>query len=104
MPAARVSWAECLVIGFLVFGLAGTSGVLLLLVGLVRLIRTDQSSWDVIDPTIVAFAATAAALTGVLAWRRIMATRDARPLWGPWPDSSSGSSRTRGAGFCSTAS
>ena len=61
----RVTWTECLLVGVLLFGLAGTGGVLLLLAGLIRLIRSDEGLWEGLDLTLVAFAATAAALAGV---------------------------------------
>ena len=76
---ARVTWTECLLAGILVFGLAGTGSLLILLAGLVRLIRSDASFLDVLEgtvTTVAAFAATAAALVGVGAWRLIVATTD----------------------------
>ena len=62
MARIRVTWTECLLVGVLLFGLAGTGGVLLLLAGLIRLIRSDEGLWEGLDLTVVAFAATAASL------------------------------------------
>src|SRR5271166_5420122 len=75
----RVSWTECLVVGIVVFGLVGTGGVLLLLAGVVSFIRSDTRFWDAVkgtDPSVVACAATAAAIVGVAAWRAMVATTD----------------------------
>jgi hypothetical protein len=82
MTANRVSWMECLLVGVFVFGIAGTGGVLLMLDGLVRFVRSGESVWDGLDPTVVGFAVMAASLSGVVAWRVIVATKDSPPRRG----------------------
>jgi hypothetical protein len=84
MVATRVSWTECLLTGLLVFGLVGTGGLLLLIMGLVYLIRPDAGTPGTFsfDPSVVAFATVAATLAGAAAWRLIVARSDCPPWRG----------------------
>jgi len=69
MAGARVSWTESLVVGVVVFGLAGTAGTLGLLAALIAYLRTDDGLWGSLDPATVSCAAASASLVGVLTWR-----------------------------------
>lgn len=84
MRGPRVTWTECLLVGLFVFGLGGTSGLLILIAGLVLLIRPGTSASEAFqfDPGVTAFAAASATLAGVLAWRLAVATHGSRPWRG----------------------
>jgi hypothetical protein len=82
MEARRVTWAECLLIGIGVFGVFGALGTVILLDVLINYLRTDTNLWEEIDPRIVACAAVAAAITGTVIWRVVVATTEAAPRRG----------------------
>jgi len=71
MAATGASWRESFLVGVLVFGIAGVGCVLLAMFAVVRLIRSDGNLSDMVDPTVLIFASTAAAVIGVIAWRLI---------------------------------
>jgi hypothetical protein len=63
---------ESLPVGILVFGLIGTSGVLVLLKGVINFLRTDTDFWKELDGRLVVCAAVGAALAGTLCWQTML--------------------------------
>lgn len=83
MSRSRVGWVECLLVGIVVFGMLGTGGTLLGIAGMVLLIRGELMNFSDFDPTtIIACAAVAASIVGILSWRFLVANPDARPTRG----------------------
>ena len=83
MVKTGVTWVECLIVGLLAFGLAGTGILVLLVARLILLIRPDTglSAFDV-DREAVIFAAVSATLAGAVCWRLIVRTPDSLPRRG----------------------
>lgn len=82
MSRTRVSWAECFLVGILLFGLLGTGCVWIAIAGLILVIREDTNPWALWGPTIVVCALAASSIVGVTAWRLIVRTPDSRPRRG----------------------
>src|SRR4051812_43857389 len=77
MARAKVNWTECVIVGVLVFGVVGTSALLAVLGGLIAYIRSDTVFWRDLDPAVVICAASAAAVSGTVSWRLIVAPNEA---------------------------
>lgn len=84
MDRTRVSWVECLAVGFTAFGLFGTAGLALAMGAATLLVRSDvdpRKAFD-LDPTLIVIAALAATIVGTVAWRWIVDRTDSSPRRG----------------------
>ena len=84
MSVRRVGWGESLLVGIFVFGLLGTGGMLLGIEALTLLIREETVGLKEFELPVVACAAAAASIVGVLSWRFVVATRESKPRRGIW--------------------
>ena len=72
MTDRRVSWAECLFVGLVVFGVIGAGTFSALLTAFIAYVRSGEGLWDIITPRLVLSMAAGTAAAGVLSWRFVV--------------------------------